>query len=40
MLRAIKRQNPEYVPDGTQNIINIKCPTCERPFMRVMTSGA
>ena len=32
MLRAIKRENPEYVPDGTRNIINIKCPTCERPI--------
>lgn len=32
MLRAIKNDRPEYVPNALEHLIEVKCPTCERPI--------
>ncbi len=33
LLRAIKRDNPKYVPNGMKNIVFVKPPTVERPIV-------
>lgn len=32
MLRAIKNDNPEYVPNAMNDLVEVKCPVCERPI--------